>query len=278
MNKQSGLAALAILAVGIATAPAQETYSTWSHHRDVFLNTTNTTGGANVTANVTNFPVLIRLTARDSATFSQALAGGADIRFTKADDATRLKHQIDTWDTASKTAAIWVRVDTVYGNNKTQKIRMHWGKAGAADSSSGSAVFSNGFTNVWHLGNAAGVSARPNAISGGNPATPVNFETSYGPVQGLIGKADTLRGGDGSGGGSIFLDYMDLGSITTDYSQGFTWSAWIYQTILGTNTIYYSASAAPNGTSTGSLIVVGVQGVDEGIGVKFRQQYRHHQH
>ncbi len=253
---------------------AQETYSTWTNHRNVYLNTS--ASGSNVSGEVTNFPVLVRLTMKDSTTFSQALAGGVDIRFTKAGDVTRLKHQIDSWDATAKTAAIWVLVDTIKGNNRTQMVRMHWGKVGAADSSNGTAVFSNGFTNVWHLGNAAGVTARPNAILGGNSATPTNFAGTYTAPLGLIGKAEYLRGGNGYSAGnptaSTQNDHLNLGSITTDYSQGFTFSVWVKLEALGNNTAFFTASAEAAGTATGSLIVLGGQGTDGSLGAKLRQR------
>jgi hypothetical protein len=253
---------------------AQETYSTWTYHRNVFLNTS--ASGANVNGEVTNFPVLVRLTAKDSNTFTQALAGGIDIRFTKAGDVTRLKHQIDSWDATTKTASVWVLLDTIKGNNRTQMIRMHWGKAAVADSSNGTAVFSNGFTNVWHLGNAAGVTARPNAITGGNPATPTNFAGAYTAPAGIIGKGEYLRGGNGYTAGnptaSTQNDHFDLGSITSDYSQGFSFSVWINAETLGNNTAFFTASGAASGTATGTLVVIGGQGTDGALGAKMRQR------
>jgi hypothetical protein len=135
---------------------AQENLSLWQYRENVKLNTSVT--GAAVAGDVVNFPLLVRLNAANFGTgFAQAKAGGADLRFTKGDSVTRLSHQIESWDSAGKTAAIWVRVDTVKGNATTQKIVMHWGKADAADSSKGAAVFqtSNGFQGVWHLNTSA---------------------------------------------------------------------------------------------------------------------------
>src|SRR5690606_13452558 len=121
------------IALAAVLVPAQEDYSTWSHHRDVLLNTTITVAG--VTPDVTDFPVLVRLGAGDSAVFAQSLGDGADIRFTKAGDTVRLPHEIGHWDSAGKSAAVWVKVDTVKGNSTENLIRMHWGSASAADSS-----------------------------------------------------------------------------------------------------------------------------------------------
>ncbi len=248
----------ATLALAGTLAAAQETYSTWTHHRDVFLNTTNTTGGANVTADVIGFPVLVRLDGRDSAVFTAAKAGGADLRFTKEGDVVRLKHQVDTWDAAGRMASVWVLVDTVKGNNKTQKIRMHWGKADAADSSSGSAVFTtaNGFFNVWHLGDATGISPRPSAVTGGDPAVPENFPAGYAPVDGLIGKAESLRGG-------IPPDVSDrftLGSGTgySSWESGFTFSVWAKPLDVQNHSPFFSSS---NGYAVGAsdVIIIGRQ-------------------
>jgi hypothetical protein len=141
-----------LLAFGlVAGATAQENFRQWTGHQRLWLNTQS--NGAAVNGNVLNFPVLVRLTTAQTAIFAQAKAGGADIRFSKTDTVTRLRHQIERWDTAAKAAEIWVLVDTVKGANGSQSILMHWGKADAADSSSGPGVFqtANGFQAVYHL-------------------------------------------------------------------------------------------------------------------------------
>ena len=133
-----------------------EVYTTWANHRTIYMNTSNTSNGAKITADVRNFPIAVRIPATDSI-FRQVLAGAADLRFTKADNATFLPYQIEQWDSA-KAATIWVLVDTVKANSLTQNIRMHWGKAGSANLSNGSSVFSvaNGFQAVWHMGSKTG--------------------------------------------------------------------------------------------------------------------------
>lgn len=248
------------------TAYGQEDYAAnWSHHRDVFLNTTAT--GANVTADVADFPVLVRLDSGSAAVFADARGDGADIRFTGPGDSARLHHEIGHWDSAGQSAAIWVRVDTVKGNSGENLIRMHWGNASAADSSDGTAVFSNGFTNVWHLGNAPDADPRPNAIDGGNPAAPTNFPGEYSAQAGVIGLADHFRGGPG-GTSTTDNDYLNLGTITTDYSNGFTFSVWIHPEVEGSGTVYYSASE--NNSDAAGLILAGIQG--DPPGAKFRQR------
>jgi biopolymer transport protein ExbB len=96
--------------------------------------------------------VLLRLSA-PAFDFSQALDSGQDIRFTK-EDGTPLPYEIERWDRSSAQAAIWVLIDTVYGNSSTQTFVMQWGNASAASRSNAAAVFdtANGFAGVWHLG------------------------------------------------------------------------------------------------------------------------------
>jgi hypothetical protein len=121
----------------------------WKFSRKLVLNTT--VAGADVSGDVTDFPVLVRLKS-GNFDFSQEKAGGADIRFTKPDN-TFLPYEIERWDAASQRADIWVKVDTVRGNDSTQSITMYWGNQNAADESNGAAVFdtANGFQGVWHL-------------------------------------------------------------------------------------------------------------------------------
>jgi hypothetical protein len=124
-------------------------YSLWAYSAKIYMNTTSS--GANVAGIVTQIPILIRLN-QSNFNFSEALGSGEDIRFSKA-DGTHLYYQIERWDSLSGEAQVWVRVDTVYGNNSTQYIYMHWGKFDAVSRSNGTAVFdtTNGFMGVWHL-------------------------------------------------------------------------------------------------------------------------------
>jgi hypothetical protein len=143
------------LAQGITVSPGGITtlaYPGWIYSRKLFLNTTGT--GANVTGKVMGFPVLVRLTG-STFDFLQAKGGGEDIRFTKS-DGSPLPYEIERWDASQSSAEIWVKIDTVYGNDSTRFITMHWGKPDAADESNGAAVFdagaTGGFEGVWHCG------------------------------------------------------------------------------------------------------------------------------
>lgn len=216
---------LALLAA-IATSQAQENYAAnWSGHKNVILNTSNVQGGANVAGDVTNFPVLVRLGAADSAIFSQAKADGSDLRFTKADDATRLPHQIESWNSAGRSAAVWVLVDTVRGNVNNQHIRMHWGNASAADSSSGAQVFrtAHGFQAVWHMNGASASSDEADATANGLTATQnANPATATGMIAGarnIANSGNTVSQYFNVAGSAAALDFPEGGNYTI--------SAWV---------------------------------------------------
>jgi hypothetical protein len=141
---------------GIVTIVA---YSGAAHDAKIFLNTTS--GGAYVAGNVYGFPVLIRLSS-NSFNFNEARTDGSDLRFTKPDN-TPLPFEIERWDAAARLAEIWVRVDTVHGDDSSHFVAMYWGEPATAIALDNAYVFdtASGFRGVWHLAeDAAGVGTR----------------------------------------------------------------------------------------------------------------------
>ena len=150
--KDSNLTAADTLGRSLSVAPGDSVavgpFAGWTRSARISINTS--AAGAGVSADIIGFPMLVRLTATE-LDFSQALAEGADLRFSKP-DGTPISHQIDHWDAAKREAAVWVLLDTVRGNDTGQWFRMHWGKPGAATRSDGPAVFASaGYAAAWHL-------------------------------------------------------------------------------------------------------------------------------
>jgi hypothetical protein len=209
----TGILTGVLVGVSAGLPSAAEDPSAWKYQADLTLDTSP--GGANVQGDVRDFPMLVRLTAADFP-FSQADGKGRDIRFASP-VGKPLRYEIDSWDSAAGTAEIWVAMDTVKGNSKSQHLTMRWGNGGAVDGSDGAAVFASsaGFTAVWHLG---GTGPRPNSVAGGNPATPINFQGDQ-SRRGMIGSADVLSGASG--------EYLDLGEGYRNFKSGFTFSLWM---------------------------------------------------
>jgi hypothetical protein len=191
----------------------------WHFTKRLYLNTTST--GASVAGNVMDFPVLVRLTAADFS-FDEALAGGADVRFTKS-DLTPVPFEIERWDASLGSAEIWVKTDTVYGNNGSQYIVMFWGNQNAESASNSAVVFDTGrgFQAVWHLGQATKAAALD---ATGNHFDGTPSDTAPSVIPGIIGRAQEFNG---------ISNYIQMrgtagGKLNFSESDTFTVSAWVH--------------------------------------------------
>jgi hypothetical protein len=223
------------------TISAAETYSTWAQHKDLYINTT--ANGAAVPGNVTQFPLLVRLDSSNFNTgFAQSMAGGADLRFTKLGDVVRLKHEIEHWDSTAKRAIVWVLVDSIRGNERNQRIRMHWSKPGSPNASHGPSVFdtANGFVAVWHMSetiSAVGqslVDATANGTTAklalqGTGAAPANNTT--GPVG--VGKTfGGLATNTNTNGAYFYVSDSSASALNLNTVNGpYTFTAWASPTV-----------------------------------------------
>jgi hypothetical protein len=162
----------------------------WKYSRRLILNTTAT--GAGVPGNVINFPVLVRLTA-NTFNFAQARTSGEDICFA-TDGGLPLACEIEQWDSVGQRAAVWVKIDTVYGNDSDQSITMYWGNPAALPRPDRGRVFdtADGFQGVWHMGDAAEDSVRDATVNGFSGVSPDTSRPSTG--EGVIGNCRVFNG------------------------------------------------------------------------------------
>jgi hypothetical protein len=192
----------------------------WKYGCRLVLNTTP--AGADVATDVYRFPVLVRLYS-GNFDFSQAGADGKDLIFTGKGN-TVLPHEIERWNPVAKLAEVWVRVDTIRGNDSTQSIAMYWGNADVAGVSADTAVFdtASGFQGVWHLGDGAGDSAYDATV---NRYHGVSSETARPSVdEGVIGKCRVFDG---------VADFISMpntaeGNLNFPQSGNYTVCAWVY--------------------------------------------------
>jgi biopolymer transport protein ExbB len=216
-GKMSRFAIVLSLVLLPALAHAQENYSTWANAKRITINTS--ASGANITAPVANYPLLVRLTASNAAdVFTGAKAGGADLRFRRI-PGPHLPYEIERWDSAGQVAEIWVLMDTVRANDTAQALWMYWGKADAVAASSGPAVFGPtlGFVGVWHMEGGTGNTA--DATGGNNPGVPV------GTVTGGAGAIGLGRVFDGSGVIAVPTAASST-AFDVEIASSFTISAW----------------------------------------------------
>lgn len=196
-------------------------YHTWSFSKRIFLNTT--AAGADVKNDVPGFPLLIRLTSV-IFDFGQADVNGRDIRFAKA-DGSPLPCEIQRWDPSNGHAEIWVKMDTVYGNNDKQYIVMYWGNALAQAVSGKAAVFDSscGYQGVWHLNEKSGTTALDashNGYSGIYKGGLPESENGPSGICQIIAKPDT--------------EYVDIGNVLNPGMKNISVGIWFKRASFGT--------------------------------------------
>jgi hypothetical protein len=195
----------------------------WKSSMNLFFNTTAT--GAQVAGAVVNFPVLVRLTNSNFA-FSGAKKNGEDVRFAKS-SGIPVPFEIERWDSANGSAEVWVRVDTIYGNDQSRFVTMFWGNADAGSGSNSAAVFDtgNGFQGVWHLDDTGPVArdATVNHFDG-----TLNNMPAASRIEGAIGSAYAFDGI------SSFIEMAGTASGKLDFPENGTYlvSAWVYADTL----------------------------------------------
>lgn len=199
-------------------------YPQWRYSSRAYFNTT--VSGANVTRDVADFPVLIRLTDK-TFNFSEALPDGKDVRFTDA-LGVPLHHELEQWDALAGRAVVWVRVPVVYGNSSNQYVTMHWGTSlpNVSSQSDGATVFdtATGFQAVWHLdGAVSGSRTVLDATANEYFGTAINMDAAS-VVSGLIGDARDFDGVTG------YIDIPNSASGHLDMPQNsnFALSCWVY--------------------------------------------------
>ncbi|NLG15787.1 MAG: DUF2341 domain-containing protein [Fibrobacter sp.] len=189
----------------------------WPLIQKIVLNTTE--NGADVHETVTDFPAVIRLSS-SNFDFSRVTESNPAIRFLNQHGDT-LPYQIELWDSPGATALLWVKIDTVKGNDLTT-ITILAGKSDITGKSDGAAVFDtgNGFQAVWHLqsgGKGPVFDATVNSFDG----TPQG--TGLSGVECIIGKG--LRFADSA---YIKIPNSAEGALSYPEEGTFTLSAWVY--------------------------------------------------
>jgi hypothetical protein len=188
----------------------------WEYSQKVTLNTS--ASGAGITGTLYNFPVLIRLSSANFK-FAQSNQQGNDLRFISSKGSV-LPYEIEQWDSISQRASLWVKLDTIRGNDSRQSIMMFWGSDTSRNVDK--EVFDTvaGFQGTWHLGD-SGTSckdATPNNYNGLSPEAerPLN-------EPGLIGNCKRFDG---------VSDYVTVpntsnSSLNFGATDAYTVSAWV---------------------------------------------------
>jgi hypothetical protein len=120
----------------------------WSYRKKITIDETK------IDADLTNFPVLVKLTS-SNFNFSKARSDGYDIRFTSSDGATLLKYERERHDATNQVAEYWVKIPSVSGSSDTD-FYIYYGKSDASDGADPTNVWDSNFKTVLHMAGADG--------------------------------------------------------------------------------------------------------------------------
>jgi hypothetical protein len=192
-----------------SVASAQWWNASWLNRRPITFDNSASA------VNLTTFPVLVRLTSAE-IDYAKTLAGGADLRFVDADDATELFYEIEQWN-VNDTSIVWVRVPQIDAGSTTDSIWMYYNNTGASDNQTPDSVWANNYAGVWHLDEASGT--RFDATGNNNDLSDVNTVGSTSYLLGTGGLFDRVVG--------EYLEISDAAQTNLDPTGNLTWSAWI---------------------------------------------------
>ena len=183
--------------------------SDWANRIEITIDDTN------VDSNLTNFPILLYLSASSaqgtidvSCVFDELTsdANRKKIAVTTSDGETQCYVEIERWDDASEKAWLWVKVPSVlasggatlylyYDSGQSDNVT-YVGDTGDTPAKS---VWDANFVGVWHMAqdpNDDVASAIKDSTSNTNDGTPAGTMTTADLVDGKIGKAIDFDGSD----------------------------------------------------------------------------------
>jgi len=192
-----------------------------------------------VSADLSNFPVLISITDNDLA--SKAQPDGSDIAFADA-EGNRLNHEIELYNSTTGSLISWVSVPQISSTTDT-RIYMYYGNATSMGKQQDpSSVWDSGYVMVQHLEELAGV--RYDSTRNGNNAT----------LSGNVGKDSLgkIDGADTFGNGyeRVQAGFLPTSAVTVELwfkpssNQSVTWPKYLNTGPTTTRGIFGGRSSA----------------------------------
>ena len=182
-----------------------------------------TVSGYSGTTELTNFPVLVRISSSTISGFSYSDCkgdGGSDLSFVDADGAA-LAHEIDTWNEDGE-STVWVKIPVLTNN---VSFVMRWSDANPA-SATASAAWNEDYVMVFHMGEESGTCANSTSHGSKYDATPMGATADsvlYSGSDAPVGGARTTAKSANDKG------YLSIPSYTDEnVGDCFAISGWMY--------------------------------------------------
>lgn len=185
----------------------------WEFRKPITLNTT--ANGANLSQNVEDGVVLVRLHLGNFGYFSDTLPNGDDLRFVASDDLTPLPFNVESYDAATQIALVWVKAGTIAPQASTQNFLMYYGNSKAPAGGAASQTYDKAQSLVLHFDNPAGAPKDKTAY--GNQ--PSEYSALY--------DGASLIGGGARFDGTGVVKIPASPSLSVQSEKGWTFSAWV---------------------------------------------------
>lgn len=208
--------------------------ASWKYRRKVTIDYTK------VSADQTDFPVLIKITGAIDPIFTNAQADGDDILFTSSDEITKLPHEIEKFDTTSKELWAWVKAPALSASVNTV-LYLYYGYADATNQQDAVNVWTNGYYSAWHLPNGTTLSANDSTSNAKN-GTVSNATATSGQIDG----AGLFNGSTSS---------ISAASIDLSSTSAITISGWLKWTTYAANDKLAFEHTPNMNNSTGGFII-----------------------
>jgi hypothetical protein len=165
-------------------------------------------------ANLTNYPLLVRIVDPANELFTDAQADGDDILFTASDGTTKLPHEIEFYDAGTNTLYAWVQVPLISSTVDTT-VYMYYDNGTVGNQQNVTGTWDNDYVMVQHLQETSGTHLDSTSLN--NDGTPQNGVTQN--AAGRIDGADQFDGSD---------DYVSIPDDTSLRVVEMTVEAWVY--------------------------------------------------
>lgn len=145
--------------------------------------------------NLTNFPVMIKLTS-SNISFASTQNSGQDIRFIDPSDPnTILEHDIEKWDEAGNEAIVWVKVPQIDADSDADYIWMYYGNGSIADGQQATSVWTNGYSGIYQFNETSGTTTPDSTVN----ARDGTYFSTPARVTGKIGQGISVDGANEAG-------------------------------------------------------------------------------
>lgn len=221
------LAALCCAALGANAATVDK--AAFSDH------VTFTVNGSG-SAELTNFPMLVRLSEAELPGFSYARAQSSQLAFADADD-NLLPYDVDTWNESGE-SLVWVKVPNIPVGGT--EVTMYWAANGSFTAYNTPADVWSDYAGVWHMGDGVDATAKSEAGTVGSNAEVVDT--------GAFGSAVKA-----TGNGAPLLTAKASADVNNLTNGTFTISFWTYLNSAsdGGGSVQYLFSRRENWNSAG---------------------------